>query len=454
MRGRVVRSVRVRIALVAALVVAVVLTVAGVAIVAEQRRQLLQNVDDTLEQRTDQLITQLDSAGGASLSLAQGDSEDRLAQVVTPQGEVLAATANLSGLGPVAPAPESRGQELRNVSGLPIEDDTFRMLSRRVETPSGERVIHVAENIDDIGDSTRILTSTLLLGIPAVVALLAATVWWLVGRTLRPVEAIRTEVAGIGATELDRRVPTPGTGDEIDRLAETMNEMLDRLEESTRRQQRFVADASHELRSPLTRIRTELEVDLAHPGTAEPTVTHRSVLEEVTALQRLVEDLLELARSDAGAAPTRTEPVDLDDIVHREVRRLRAADHVSVDMSGVSAAHVRGDPDQLTRAVRNLLANAARHAHGLVTVTLSENAEAAVLTVDDDGPGIPAHRRQQVFERFARLDPARAAGSGGTGLGLAITREILRHHRGTITVGDSDRGGARFTVTLPTGPVM
>jgi signal transduction histidine kinase len=244
--------------------------------------------------------------------------------------------------------------------------------------------------------------------------------------------------------------PQPTGGDEIARLAHTMNAMLDRVETSVRRQQRFVADASHELRSPLTRIRSELEVDLAHPATADLAATHRSVLEETAALQRLLEDLLQLARSDAGVTAPRRERLDLDDIVLRDAHRLHAEGRVEVDASGVFAAQIHGDPEQLARAVRNLTDNAARHATGVVSVSLAEQDGAAVLSVADDGPGIPTDQHERVFERFTRLDQARTPGAGGAGLGLAITREIVERHGGTITIDADHRPGTRFVVVLPT----
>jgi signal transduction histidine kinase len=225
--------------------------------------------------------------------------------------------------------------------------------------------------------------------------------------------------------------------------------MLTRIEDSVGRQQRFVADASHELRGPLTRIRSELEVDLAHPDRADPLATHRSVLDETVGLQHLVDDLLLLAQSDSHAAPPMSdEPVDVDDLVVRVARRLRADGRVTVDLSGVSAAQVRGDADQLVRAIGNVADNAVRHATSTVTFTLAERNGSAVLAVADDGDGIPADQRERIFERFARLDEARGAG-GGTGLGLAIARDIVVRHGGTIAVDESYSSGARLVITLP-----
>lgn len=313
-------------------------------------------------------------------------------------------------------------------------------------------MIHAATSLEDIDESGDVLRRSLSVAVPIVALLLAALVWWLVGRTLRPVEAIGAEVADIGGRDLHRRVPEPGTDDEIDRLARTMNAMLDRVEGAARRQQQFTADASHELRSPLTRIRSEIEVDQAHPGTADRAATHRSVLAETIALEHLVDDLLHLARSDAGAGPAAADDVDLDldDIVLGHARRQRDGGRVTVDISGVSGAQVRGNARQLDRAVGNVVENAGRHAASTVTLTAAERDGAAVVTVTDDGPGIPPDDRERVFERFTRLDQSRTAGAGGTGLGLAIARDIVERHRGTITITDPASGrGTAVVILIP-----
>ena len=241
----------------------------------------------------------------------------------------------------------------------------------------------------------------------------------------------------------------PASNDEIDRLAHTMNAMLDRVERSAISQQRFAADASHELRSPLTRIRSELEVDLAHPDTADQRVTHESILDEIVQMQRLVDDLLALARHDGTtASSSRHEPVDLDDIVLDEARRV-AASGLTIDTGLVSAAQVDGDAGQLARLVRNLLDNAVRHARSTVSATLAEHDGVARLTIADDGLGIAREHHDDVFERFRRIDDARTQDQGGTGLGLAIARAIVEDHGGTIHIDPDHHSGARFVVELP-----
>jgi signal transduction histidine kinase len=378
-------------------------------------------------------------------SLAGAD-DDYAAQLVATDGSVLVSSPNLAG-SPIAPDPGNI--EVIAEHRLIGPEDTFRVLSRSVETPNGRLVIHVAAATDDISDSVGVLRGSLLVAIPLAVVALAATIGWLVGRSLQPVEAIRREVMAISETDLDRRVPVPATDDEISRLASTMNHMLDRLEEGVARLQRFAADASHELRNSMTRIRSELEVDLAHQETSNLVATHRSVLEEIVALQGLVDDLLFLARSDSDRQARHRQPVDLDDIVLAEAERLRAATDLEIDVGGVSGAQVLGDRLQLVRVVRNLADNAARHASTRIRFSLNETDGAADLAVADDGPGVPTADRERVFERFARLDEARSRDRGGTGLGLAIVRDIVERHGGCVFLDDAASDGATFVVRLP-----
>jgi signal transduction histidine kinase len=362
---------------------------------------------------------------------------------------VLSSSRNMQGR-PALPYRPGEGTDpkIRTVDGVPIEDDDFRVLTQRLRLPDGDfGILHVAVEFE-VDESAESLTKTLAVVFPTVLAVLAALIWAVVGRALRPVEAIRTEVASISAAALDRRVPAPPGNDEIARLAGTMNAMLERVEESHRRQQRFVADAAHELRSPLTSIRSELEVDLANPAGADHEATHRSVLEEAERLSRLVDSLLFLAKADAGEGLRVMSNVDLDEIVLRESRALRLRGAMAVDTSAVSGAQLRGDADQLTRAVRNLLDNAGRHARSTVTVSLSEGDGGVTLVVADDGPGVPAGLADRVFERFVRVDDARSRDHGGAGLGLAITREIVQRHGGTIAL-DGGGPGARFVTRFP-----
>ncbi|MFI0716124.1 ATP-binding protein [Streptomyces inhibens] len=289
---------------------------------------------------------------------------------------------------------------------------------------------------------------TMAFFVPLAVLLTATAAWFAAGRALRPVEAIRRELAEVSRSQFDRRVPVPGSRDEVARLARTTNTTLDRLQHAHDQQERFVADASHELRSPLANLRAGLEVALAHTDRANwPAVAHRSLL-DIQRLQRITTDLLQLAVGPAEV-PAPSGVVDLADIVREQV-----AEH-SIDPGGPvvrsvadAPAPVPGEPVQLERLLRNLLDNAVRHAHSCVTVRLSLLAGEVVLEVLDDGPGIPAPERERVFDRFARLDNARTRDAGGSGLGLTLARDIATRHGGSLHVEDSETG-ARLVARLP-----
>jgi signal transduction histidine kinase len=306
----------------------------------------------------------------------------------------------------------------------------------------------VAASLEDVEDSTAALLTPLLVGLPLVLLLVGATTWMVATRALAPVERIRREVEQITGARLDRRVPEPRSRDEIHRLARTMNQMLGRLEESRDRQQQFVADASHELRSPLASIRQTADVARSHPDALPEGELADAVLEESARMQRLVEQLLLLTRNDEGAGSQAYHDVDVDDLVLAEAGRVRRTG-LAVDSSGVGAGRVRGNRLALTQVVRNLVDNAVRHAASTMAVAVREDRHTVELVVEDDGPGIPEEQRERVFERFVRLDEARARDDGGSGLGLAIVRDIVAAHGGTVLVSTSPLGGARFVVRLP-----
>jgi len=282
-----------------------------------------------------------------------------------------------------------------------------------------------------------------LLGLPVLVAgLTLAVARWMVGRSLRPVEAMRAEAAVITASELDRRIPNPGTGDELEQLAATFNDTLGRLQASSEATERFAADAAHELRSPLTGIRAAVEL---RAGGDE---LLNDAMGELDRANRLIDDLLLLARSEAS--PANAGEVDLDDLVREDVATARSAfPDVEFD-SDLEPARLLGDRDRLRRVVANLIENAADHSQGRVAISLTGAADGLWrLGIDDDGPGIPGPERERVFERFARLDESRARSTGGSGLGLALVAEIVGDHGGTVAIGDSPLGGASVVVTLP-----
>lgn len=326
-----------------------------------------------------------------------------------------------------------------------VDSALYGRLTVTAVAPSDE----VARGVDAVGEVLWVL-------LPGLVGVVALVAWWLSGRALRPVEAIRVEAEAIGGTTIHRRLPEPASDDEIGRLARTMNAMLERLDQSARRQRQFVSDASHELRSPVTAMRTDLEVALQEGDEADwPRVAH-AVLAEEGRLETLLGDLLVLASDDESAtAAAHATTVDLALVVAEEAARSRPVP-VLVDLADdedLEAFVVAGVAPRLGRAVTNLVDNACRHATSAVRVTLRRDGARVRLLVDDDGPGVPPSDRERIFERFTRLDDSRARDRGGAGLGLAVVRSVVTRHGGFVWADQSPLGGARFTVELPAATV-
>lgn len=446
-------TVRGRMTALAVVAVAAALLVAAVALVVLQRRVLTDALDARLGQRVSDLSSTIGRGENAPALVASTIGDDTVIQIVALDGAVLASTDNAENDHPLV-APRSQGGtvEFSNVGRVEIADHdvSLRVAVASATTPAGEQLTVIAGAPDEsIRESVTALTRGLAIATPALIGVLGLLVWRTTKRALEPVEAMRARADRIGATELDERVPTTGTGDEIDRLAHTMNRMLGRLQVSSEQQRDFVADASHELRTPLTGIIAQLEAARPAMDLEVHRETNDTVLTEAHRMRRLVEDLLVLARSDNGSRPWRaTELVDIDDIVLEEVRghEIRGFD---IDTRQVSGGQVRANADEIRRIVRNLVDNAVRFASSRVAVEVSETTDEVHLVVGDDGPGIAAADREKVFDRFVRLDTARARTAGGTGLGLAISRALTERYGGRISVDESPMGGARFTVALP-----
>jgi signal transduction histidine kinase len=435
--------VRVRTTVAATVLVGLALLAGGFALVVATRNALTDEVRSAARVRADDTAAAIEAGTSPSFvaaGLAQ-DDDDAFIQVVDGDGTVVAASPLVAGEPAVANLDPGGSAEVT----VPEEDDEFMA----VTADAGRYTVIAGRTLDTVTESTAVVTNLLIIGLPILLAVVALTTWLMVGRALAPVESIRREVDAISSVDLDRRVPTPPGNDEIARLATTMNDMLGRLEQGQARQRRFVADASHELRSPVASIRQHAEVALAHPDRTSVGALAETVAAENLRVERLVDDLLLLTRADEHTLQLQRRPVDVDDLVFEEAQRLRDATSLRVDTTRVSAGRVIGDRTALWRALRNLGDNAVRHAGSQVAFTLAERNGAVVLDVDDDGPGIPPADRQRVFERFVRLDDARARDAGGSGLGLAIVAEVVNAHRGTIAVDDSGLGGARFEVRLP-----
>jgi signal transduction histidine kinase len=443
-------SIRARTTAAACVVVAGALVVGMLVLLEVLNRALLDNVDDAARVRA-QDVAALAQAGRLPAELAVHGDEDAFVQVVDADRAVVAASSNLEGIGPLAAFQPDGNRPVIRTTPIPVPDegdDDFRVVATPAQSADGPVVVYVAAHLDRTKETVATVRRILLIGLPVLLAIVGVTAWLVVGRALRPVEAMRREVAEIGEGDLARRVPEPPVDDEIGRLARTMNQMLDRLEVSVERQQRFVADASHELQSPLAASRAELEIALSNPEATSWTETATNLVADNQRMTRLVQDLLFFARRDGARSPTPATLIDLDDVVRGELARQPVPQGITLDASGVAAAEVRGDADQLARVLRNLLDNAMRHARSLVRVELSSDTRGVTLAVADDGPGVPAEARERIFERFGRLDDSRSRFTGGTGLGLAIAREVVDAHQGTITL-DADAAGARFVVRLP-----
>jgi signal transduction histidine kinase len=415
-------SIRAKVTAIAVLLTAVALALMSVGVYLLQRQTLMNGLEESLVLEADALLN-TPPLGSIPTTL----DDDLIAQVVV-SGEVVASTPNIEVNEPLT------GTGTRLID-LPIGDDTYMVVTRSSE----DLTVHIGAPIDDIDHASQGLSRNLAFFAPLTVAAVGGIVWWLVGRTLAPVERIRLEAAAINAQSLNRRVPDPKSGDEISALAGTMNQMLDRVEQGVDSQRRFVADASHELRTPLTRLRSSLEVDLAHPETADCWATISSTLEETVGMQRLVDDLLVLA---TGGSSSPLETVRIDDLVRDQVESMGV--RFELDLSATS---VMGHPKELSRAVRNLLDNATRHGKPPFGVTVFERDGQSHVMVSDHGPGIPHLSRDAVFERFTTLDESRAG--GGVGLGLAISREIIQRHGGSLDIDPDYAGGSRFHITIP-----
>jgi len=424
----------------AVVVVGIALILASVAMVRLLDRSLASNVRTLAEDRAELAAASL--RAGQDADLNEGQADDEFAQILDAGGSVVDASLNVRG----RPGFSQGVVVDAGVPSAPTAD--FLVFAKTVSTDAGTRTVIVGKSLEDVHEATGTAARLLVAGVPILLLVVGAVTWWITGRALRPVETMRAEVESISAGELARRIEEPSSRDEIARLAATLNRMLARLEAAQLRQRRFVADAAHELRSPVAAIRQHAEVSIAHPDASQPAELAGVVLQEGLRLQRLADDLLFLARLDEGARSA-SEQVDLDDLILAEAARLRSTADVRVDTTDVAPGRVWGRQDELTRVVGNLADNAARHARTTVAFGLSDDGRGAVLTVDDDGPGVAPQDRDRVFERFVRLDDARAQDDGGSGLGLAIVRDVTTAHGGTVELAEGPMGGTRARLMFP-----
>ncbi|NUT09664.1 MAG: HAMP domain-containing histidine kinase [Nonomuraea sp.] len=382
----------------------------------------------------------------------EAPSRVQLLQVVSDDGRVLAASSALRRGQRLPPMrvdkPETIYSMSRTISG--VRDDKgsqYLVMAMRVRMPDGRPVtVYGASSLSDVNRALSWLNAMVFLGTPMVLVIVAGITWWVVASALRPVERIRAELAEITGRDLSRRVPVPDTGDEITDLAATTNRTLDRLERSAETQRRFVADASHELRSPIAALRTQLEVANAYPEETDWQATGARALAAAERLTGIIDELLLLARLDAGAIPD-CRVVDVCRLAEEQLRR-REGGKIPIVLDACEHAPVLGSPVQLDRLLTNLLDNATRHAASRIDLKVRVEGDQVAITVSDDGDGIPPEDRERVFERFTRLEAARRKEKGGSGLGLPLSREIAVSHHGTLKVADHGPG-ACFIARLP-----
>jgi heavy metal sensor kinase len=438
---------RLRLTLAFAVVMAVVLAATGAFLYFRLASSLDEAIDDGLEARAADIAATLSSDQPRVPLEADGE---RVSEVIEPDGDVLDGVAPL--LDPDQLARVESGERLlierRDVPGV---EGPARFLATPAEAPRGTYVVVVGQSLEDRDEALRSELVDLFLIGPAALILASLLGYALATGALRPVEAIRAEAAAISAAEPERRLPLPESRDEVRRLGETLNAMLDRLQRGLERERAFVADASHELRTPLALLKTELEVALRRPRSeAELEAALRSASAETDRLAQLAEDLLVLARSDQGRLLLRREPIPvravLAGVAERFGRRAEEAGRV-IEVEAPAGLRIDADAVRLEQALANLVENALRHGRGSIRLVARERDGEVELHVLDRGTGFAPEFVQRAFERFTRADEARAV--GGAGLGLAIAQVIAAAHGGSAHVAGRSGGGADVWLTLP-----
>lgn len=432
-------SVRVRVTLLATVLVAVVLTVGALLLTRAVESRLVNDRERAASAAVGGAVQQVESGVPLGAITTQGGFDQGAGVGIfnsttgDPVGTFTLPVKTIT----VLPGNGTATRDVIFISGPATQDITYD--AAPVAVGGGQFYVVGMASLAEVRRSVRTLWSGLRLGIPLVVLAVAIVAWFLAGRALRPVEAMRLEVENISATTLQRRVRERRSRDEVARLARTMNSMLARLQASRDHERQFLSDASHELRSPLASMRAQLETG-AWPDHAD------GVKAEATRLTHIVDDLMDLAKADEAAPPT--AETDLDDVVLEEVAAIAPTVPATIDTTNVAAARLIGDRQALARLVRNLVDNAGRHATSRVEVSLKQEDGTTTLTVDDDGEGIAEADRERIFERFTRTDSSRSRDTGGVGLGLAVVRATARRHGGDVGCEPSPLGGARFTVVL------
>jgi signal transduction histidine kinase len=382
---------------------------------------------------------------GALPRLIPDSPDARFIQLVDAHGRVLGSSREAWGKPPMSTLRPPSDDRLQKQTKCSPHAGCVMLMADRVTPAPDSPIIYAGVPQPGVLRGHRLEG---FIGAGALVLLLlgAWMTWYVVGRMLRPVAAIRARMSEISVSDLSLRVPMPPGEDEIVQLARTANQTLARLEGAVEQQRQFASTASHELRTPITSLNLHLEEALRYPDEVDPREAIRSALSATGRLGAIVDDLLLLARLRA-ADPAPQELIYLGTLVREEAAQFRGT---PVHVHAASDVRVRGSRIQLIRVLSNLLSNAERHAETGVEIFVESADGQATVTVVDDGVGIEPADRERVFERFTRLDDGRLRDSGGSGLGLAISRDIANAHNGTLRIEDSPRG-ARFVLRLPLG---
>jgi signal transduction histidine kinase len=436
-----VRSIRFRITSLAMIVVVAVLFIVALVLLHSVQTHLLQQVDRSLVNESTYTQTELRSHHYLSATGPAG----QLGQFFLPNGTLLGSSTNLKGMKSLINV-NSPGSLPRMSTFYDRRFGYLRAIELRLGGRSGFILVEY-QVINQIVGAKNSLTHLLEIVLPILALVLGALIWLVVGRAMKPVEVVRQAVADISENDLDERLPSPRSGDELDSLVDTMNQMLQRLQLAMKRERRFIADASHELRSPIATMRGALETSDHTLGGLER--SHAVALSAVQRLDFMAEGLLVLDSINGPESGKPTRPVDIDELVLLQVDALRKSTSLDIDASRVSGGQVLAREVDMMRVVENLSSNAVRHAESRIAYSLSEHGDHVLLIVTDDGPGIPESMRTMVFERFARIDSARNRNNGGTGLGLAIVSEVVKAYGGQVWVEMAGSHGARFVVRLP-----
>jgi signal transduction histidine kinase len=410
---------------------------------------LVRTVDDHVLSQVDQNLTSsaqwYEYAAEHREHLPASLPAGQFGQMYTHTGQMLGQSANMVGRPPLV---HFLPPGVRTPTLITTNEPKLGAL-RVLEYPFGGNsrlVLIEGQQISQAIAASDSLSHLLFVLWPLLAIALGFLIWHVVGKSMRRVETIRSSVAHISTNDLNERVPTTGRSDELDRLATTMNEMLDRLETAVARERQFVSDASHELQSPIAALKAALASPSNDPFDARARLA--SAASSLQRLELLADELLTLeAGSPASAAPL--QAIDVDDLVLSEAAHLRSHSRLNVSVSEVSSGQVLAREMDLARVIENLASNAARHAKDEVRFSLREEGGMVRLSVMDNGPGVPEELREQVFERFYRADSDRNRNGGGNGLGLAIVRELVERSGGSVFVETGESGGAKFVVELP-----